>query len=219
MPTLELIANVGGKADERWCSPSVMYAIRTAASLATYEKRYVRALSMEESSTNSTSVIRKAVAKYPIKYIISPKLETSYDAECFIKGIELVKHLVEPIYVIRSEELLRSIPQGSHVCITEEVSYAFNALTNYNVWIQGSRDQRKTWLAFCELVVRGVIPVGVFLPSIKSILNSKRRYNRDLRRYKVDSYDQRDIEASVQNIISFWETISSQMDRIARAKR
>lgn len=205
-------------AADAWAVPSVKFAIPIGAAKKNYSKYTVVAAHDERRMVNTDNQWLAMTQKFPLKYGITPVLEDAHDAQSYVEELErLSKGLFSPIYQILDERALSSIPVGSHVSILGTVVTEFTALKQYKVWVPRKKTARQQWLEFCEFVTRGTIPTGVLLQQdswgVRNVLR------RGLHEEKSQRSEEWKTATSIQNLISHWEAIANQYERISRAGR
>ena len=220
--SIELLAHVKSKSEaDLWNVPPVQLAIPAGARVGTYTGYNVAAADDKRGTVLGRKWV-KTLANYPdIRYLISTLLEDPNDARNYSSYLESVSRGTHtPIYMLRDLTCLSGVPDGSHVGLYGQVKSGHRALDGYHVWCVGAATPRKQWQEFCELCTRGIIPVGVYLPTGEVAKGlTGRVYRRDLVAETSTGGSKWRKATSVQNIISHWETIQGQMERISRAGR
>jgi len=213
----EIIAQVSQKSQaELWKSPSVIFAIPTEGGKQ-FEGYNVQAIHDNEHVGSALYKWRRNTTRYPVRYAITPLIENQNEARVYSTHFAPIVETLNltPIYSLRSEYCARELPLGSHICVYRQPR-EYDLIADYKLWVPPSRFPRHAWAIFCESVVRGNVPVGVFLPA--RTLERPRNYvvRRDLSFEKVVATNEWKKETSVQNIVSHWEIIASQYERLER---
>lgn len=216
---LELIVPVSSARDAKaWKFESIRFSVSVGTMKETFRLYSVRAIHDWNGASFDDTGILSAVSTYPVKWCFTSKLIDYNDTSLMVRKFDELSNLFHAVvYWIDNIDCLKAVPVGSGVMVRNVDSIDIARLKDYQVWIGGHTTYRKQWLLFCEYVTRGVIPVGVLLPES----NSKKFYGnvvkRDLGVERTRRSAEWAQETSVQNIVSYWEIVQSQMDRISKA--
>jgi hypothetical protein len=202
-----------------WSTPATKLSVPVSTRKDTYKSYSVVAVDDSERTVKTPKEWERAARRYPVKYAISAMLEDAHDAESYVEALESIHpREFSPIYRVRNESVLQSIPEGSHVSVADTVVSSFSRLKQYHVWSGPTKTYRRQWLEFCEMVTYGTIPVGVLIVPVPKLF-----LQYVVRRGLSNEYSPRGIEwneeTSSQNIIAHWEAISNQYERLSRAGR
>lgn len=217
---LELIVPVSERTEARnWKFDNIRFSVPVGAGKDTFQEYGVRAVHEWNNPAFSNTSILNVVSSYPIKWCFTSELEDYNDTSLMVKKFNSLSGLFySVVYNVRNFDCLKAIEPGSGVAVQDIDPSELCRLKDYKVWISPCGGYRKQWMKFCEYVTRGIIPAGVMLDPGSSVFTKGIVIRRDLGRETTKRPIEWITATSVQNIVSYWEVIQSQMDRISRAR-
>jgi len=217
---LELIVPVeDSRSASYWKFDNIRFSIPVGSHKDTYQQYSVRAVHEWNKPAFDNISILNVLSFYPIKWCFTDKLIDYNDTSLMVKKFEKLSGLFySVVYNINNFDCLKAVPPGSGVMVKKPDIINLHKLKDYKVWIDSVGSYRKQWVTFCEYITRGIIPVGVIIDNGYEIFRRNTVVRRDLHYEKTERPPEWAITTSVQNIVSYWEVIQSQMDRLSRAK-